>query len=187
MLLAALGTAVLTQLNAASISIVFAADSASVEASYEFTSIDDSSGLTLIRLQGQELHLTPGGSTSYTREIGLYRIQVRNDVNAPTTPLVRYSVSGGLSRVPIPVPEAAPRLDGAPVLIQVFGLGPTAAWSDAFPRLEPQADGSAIGYFAVYLAYPARPDGRRFSDRLQSINRDPPDFSVLQDDLHPFL
>jgi hypothetical protein len=115
------------QHTCASISIDLAADSASVEASYEFTSIDDSIGLTLIRLQGQELHLTPGGSTSYNREIGLYRIQVRNHVNAPTTPLVRYSVSGDLPRVPIPVPEAAPPLDGAPVLIQVVGLGPVAA------------------------------------------------------------
>jgi hypothetical protein len=167
MLLAICGAVVLAQLVSAEVSIELTADSALVEARYQAVGAADSIGFTLIRLSGQELHLSSGGAASMERQAGLYRISA-SAANSPTGySVLQYTVSGDLSRIPIAVPNTPPPLDGASVRIRVRGLDRAAAWAGAFPRLEPQVDGSATAELESVPAFLRTPPG----ERDWSVNR----------------
>lgn len=164
MLLAAIGTAVLSQLGAAVISIDIGRDSALVAAEYELRGTDAPLELTIIRFRRQRLRLPDNAAWAVESMPGLYRLTGSHTEKTGGGSGLTYTVSGDLSRIPVALPAVTPPPDGAVIRIEVRGLSQTSAWNDAFPRLEPQPDGSAI---AVLESLPAflrtPPDGREWS------------------------
>ncbi len=143
MLLAALSSVLLAQLTAAEITIDLSTDSAVIEARYEMLEPIDSIDLTLIRVRGQGLQLLTGRPAISLAAPGLYRLTSTHALGPQRYVEVRYNVVGDLDRVPIAVPDVSPPAEGARVRVRVSGLSRAAALDDAFPRLTPQADGTA--------------------------------------------
>lgn len=138
-MLALIAFSVPAQLAAAQIHVAVAPDSVRVEARYELATPADSIQLVLIRLPGQAVRVAATDGLQQRESAGLTRLIV-NQAAAVIT--VRFTVTGRLDRIPLPVPDS-PTLPGAKgIAITVDGLAPKARLAEAFPRLR-RAGGSA--------------------------------------------
>lgn len=138
-MLALIALSLPAQLAAAQFQIAVAADTARVDARYELAGPRDSIRLALIRLPGQTVRVEATDGLEQSELAGLTRLIVSR---AGAVITVRFTVTGRLDRIPLPVPDR-PTLPGAKrISITVDGLAPSARLAEAFPRLRP-AGGSA--------------------------------------------
>ena len=142
---AVVAVVVALQLGGADIAIVVTADSAVVEARYEFAAPVDTLTFYLIRLRDQDVEILPGGHGVDTLAVdelpGLTRLTA---YGSRLSARIRYVVTGDLSRIPIPVPDLATEAGERHVRLRVGGVSEAARLAEAFPRLEREEDGSAV-------------------------------------------
>jgi hypothetical protein len=131
------------QLSTAEIMIELGDSTAVVEARYELSDPSDPLVLNIMRFPEQEFHLLvtdPSNAVGIDTRSGLYRLTIDS---AATSVVIRYQVSGGLSRIPLAVPDVPTEPGARAVLIGLRGLATRAALARGFPRLELREDGTA--------------------------------------------
>ena len=143
MLISLVGFAIVTQLTAAEVSVHIHNDSATVEASYKFSTAVDTVEFTLIRLSNQDVVFSRTSKQYVDALPGLYKLSVQRSTTESEV-VISYKVLANLHRIPIAIPTTPPPLDGALVRIRVIGLEPDRAFGDGFPRLTMLPDGSAL-------------------------------------------
>lgn len=131
------------RLASATIDIDLTPAGATIDAVFSFAPSADSVRFVVIRLPGQDITVEGGRPI---REAGLWRIvaQPRPD----GTVRIGYRVTGPVTRVPLPVPSVPAGRDQRTVELRLAGLDPTIALTEAFPRLEWAATGTAVGTVA---------------------------------------
>jgi len=118
-----------------------------VEARYEIGVPFDSLALNIIRLPGQKVSLMAADMTDKIESdtlTGLYRLLLTPASGSGTMALVRYEVTGELSRIPLAVPEIPTGPGAKSVRISLRGFNAYAALAEGFPRFELRADGTAV-------------------------------------------
>ncbi len=140
--------AVVPQLNGADVTIQIEADSAFVEARYEFEQVQDSLTFFVIKLRGQQLEFIADDEQSqYLTAFGLsgmYSLSVARQRSDSHQITLRYRITGEISRIPIAVSDVPFESGSVGVHIAVRGVSPNASLRDGFPRLSWASDGSAM-------------------------------------------
>ena len=135
------------QLNAAEIVIELGDSTAVVEARYEIGKSSESVVFNIMRFPGQELHLlvTDRNDTVESDTLsGLYRLTVAPAATSGTAAVIRYEVSGELSRIPLAVPDVPTEPGTGGVRISLRGFSARAALAGGFPRFELRDDSTAV-------------------------------------------
>ncbi len=129
------------QLTTADITIDLTGATTVVEARYELDEPFESLVFNVIRLPRQAFRLIPreaGDTIESDTLTGLYRVRLTSTTSLNRTAVIRYEVTGDMSRVPLAVPAIPTEPGIGRVTITIRGLGSHVALKDGFPRLEPR-------------------------------------------------
>ena len=135
------------QLTAAEIVIELGGSTTVVEARYEVGESSGSVVFNIMRFPGQELDLLVSDRSDTVESdtlSGLYRLTVAPAVTSSTTAVIRYEVSGQLSRIPLAVPDVPAEPGAGGVRISLRGFSARAALAGGFPRFELRDDSTAV-------------------------------------------
>jgi len=144
LMLATVALVLTAQLAAVEVDVRLQAETAVVRVSYQFQEPTSVPAFTLIRLPGQVIWFPEDLAVELEEREGLIRIIGQSGPEF----VLRYSVSGSLDRIPIPVPESALSADGGGARIVVSGLADGARFAAGFPRLVLDDKGTATARLA---------------------------------------
>ncbi|UCD24328.1 MAG: hypothetical protein JSW51_15125 [Gemmatimonadota bacterium] len=144
MLLASALAFLTMQLGTVQITIDLDGSKALVNARYELDGSAEALAFNIIRLPGQEVRFNNIDRSDAVRVDtlnGLYRLTF----DSSSSPVIlEYEVSGTLSRIPLPVPNAVTQPGDRSVSIRIRGLGVEASLEDGFPRFEMRSVDTAV-------------------------------------------
>jgi hypothetical protein len=156
--------AVVPQLRAADVAIILDADSAIVEARYEFEPAVDTLTFNVIKVRGQQLRIRPVGNQATRMAVaelpGLYNIKVAQGMGDTPHVTLRYQITGQISRIPLPVPDSPLQPGAGSVRITLTGVGREASLRDGFPRLTREPDGSVQAQLENFPGFVRLPPNR---------------------------